>query len=107
MAYRRALAKDKTTLGRQNINFFSSIECPAPPEVATDFGTDVDLAEKVEASLKLKEAQSTVSVRAALAQEIVKASSEQTRICETLIHDQHLQHQVFARFSRPHVHFVS
>ena len=75
--------------------------------MATDFGTDVDLAEKVEASLKLKEAQSTVSVRAALAQEIVKASSEQTRICETLIHDQHLQHQVLAHFSRPNIHFGS
>jgi hypothetical protein len=35
-----------------------------------------------------------MDTRAALAQEIVKASSEQTRICETLIHDQHLQHQV-------------
>ena len=35
-----------------------------------------------------------MSVRASLAQEVVKASSEQTRICETLIHDQHLQHQV-------------
>jgi hypothetical protein len=35
-----------------------------------------------------------MNTRAALAQEIVKASSEQTRICETLIHDQHLQHQV-------------
>lgn len=71
-----------------------SIECPAPPEIATDFGTENDLYEKVESSLKLKEAQSTVSVRSALAQELVKASSEQTRICETLIHDQHLQHQV-------------
>jgi RB1-inducible coiled-coil protein 1 len=73
-----------------------SIECPVPPEVETDFGTDSDLSEKVDASLKLKEAQTTVAVRAALAQEIVKASSEQTRICETLIHDQHLQHQVTA-----------
>ncbi len=74
------------------LNF--SIDSPVPPEVATDYGTDNDLAEKIESSLRLKEAQSTVSVRAALAQEVVKASSEQTRICETLIHDQHLQHQV-------------
>ena len=74
--------------------FVCSIDSALPPEVATDYGFDIDLSEKVEASLKLKEAQSTVAVRATLAQELVKASSEQTRICETLIHDQHLQHQV-------------
>lgn len=73
-----------------------SIESPVPPEIATDFGTDVELNNKIETSLKLRDTQSTVAVRASLAQEVVKTSSEQTRICETLIHDQHLQHQGWA-----------
>lgn len=90
-----------------------SIERMEPPEISADFGGSGggngsgsggsggdsggsgsdNLKEKVEASLTLKDAQSTVAVRATLAQEYVRCSSEQTRICETLIHDQHLQHQ--------------
>ncbi len=45
------------------------------------------------ASLQLEDAQSTVTIRATLAQEYVKTSAEQTHMCEMLIHDQHLQHQ--------------
>lgn len=82
-----------------------SIESPAPPEmpVDSDYGTsggsgsgsssESELNDKVTASLQLEDAQSTVAIRATLAQEYVKASSEQTRVCELLIHDQHLQHQ--------------
>lgn len=41
-----------------------------------------ELDVKTESSMKLPDAQSTVSVRAAIAQEFVKASAEQIRICE-------------------------
>ena len=37
-----------------------------------------------------------VAVRAGLAQEYVKVSREQAKVCESHIHDQHLQHQVRA-----------
>ena len=73
-----------------------NIENSTPPEVQTEIATEFvesELNEKVNASLKLDDAQSTVAIRATLAQEYVKASSEQTRVCEMLIHDQHLQHQ--------------
>ena len=73
-----------------------NIENSTPPEVQTEIASEFvesELNEKVNASLKLDDAQSTVAIRATLAQEYVKASSEQTRVCELLIHDQHLQHQ--------------
>ena len=52
------------------------------------------LKEKVESAARLPDIQNTVAVRASLAQEFVRAAAEQLRVCETLIHDQHLQHQV-------------
>ena len=71
-----------------------SIESALPPEVPSDYDTgETSLNEKVESSLSLRDTQSTVAIRASLAQEYVKASTAQTRSCETLIHDQHLQHQ--------------
>ena len=71
-----------------------SIESSLPPEVPPEYDTgEAALNEKVEGSLSLRDTQSTVAIRAALAQEYVKASAAQTRSCETLIHDQHLQHQ--------------
>ena len=71
-----------------------SIESSMPPEVPSEYDTgETSLNEKVESSLTLRDTQSTVAIRASLAQEYVKASSAQTRSCETLIHDQHLQHQ--------------
>ena len=71
-----------------------NIENSTPPEVQTEIESELsELTEKVNASLHLEDAQSTVAIRATLAQEYVKASTEQTRVCELLIHDQHLQHQ--------------
>ena len=53
--------------------------------------SETELNDKVTAALKLDDTQSTVTIRATLAQEYVKASSDQTHVCEMLIHDQHLQ----------------
>ena len=55
----------------------------------------VDL-HQVEASLSLPDTHNTVAVRAGLAQEYVRASREQARLCEGQILDQHLQHQGWA-----------
>jgi hypothetical protein len=74
------------------ISIESSMPPEIHPEIASEF-SESELNEKVNSSLKLEDAQSTVAIRATLAQEYVKASSEQTRMCEMLIHDQHLQHQ--------------
>ena len=82
-------------------------ECPPSPGAgfsAEDLSADAsyleetdavdrDLDDKVASSLRLPDAQSTVAVRASLAQEYVRAACDQIRICESLIHDQHLQHQ--------------
>ncbi len=74
-----------------------SIDSPNPPQqVNLEAHTglnEADLTEKVNASLRLGDAPNTVAIRATLAQEVVKASTEQTRVCELLIHDQRLQHQ--------------
>ena len=62
-----------------------SIESSLPPEVPAEYDTgESALNQKVESSLSLRDTQSTVAVRASLAQEYEKASSAQTRICETL-----------------------
>ena len=61
--------------------------------------SETELNDKVTAALKLDDTQSTVSIRATLAQEYVKASSDQTRVCEMLIHDQHLQVSIFITIS--------
>ena len=60
--------------------------------------SETELNDKVTAALKLDDTQSTVSIRATLAQEYVKASSDQTRVCEMLIHDQHLQVSIFIKY---------
>ncbi|CAB4065027.1 RB1CC1 [Lepeophtheirus salmonis] len=77
----------------------SSIEeggggCPPlmPSNPNQDMNSD-RLKNKVESALSLPDASSTVAIRATIAQEFVEASREQSRLCETLIHDQHLQHQ--------------
>ena len=69
-----------------------NIESPHSPEILIEFN-ETELNEKVNSSLKLEDTQSTVSIRATLAQEFVKASEDKTHMCEMLIHDQHLQHQ--------------
>ena len=65
--------------------------------------SETELNDKVTAALKLDDTQSTVSIRATLAQEYVKASSDQTRVCEMLIHDQHLQVSIFIKISASHI----
>ena len=66
---------------------------PDLPNMREHEFVDKDLDDKVDSSLRLPDAQSTVAIRASLAQEYVNVACEQIRICESLIHDQHLQHQ--------------
>jgi hypothetical protein len=94
----------KYTAGSSDTNpifLFSmaSIESNTPPSnmgPGMESPPERDLQPEVEASLSLPDTHNTVAVRATLAQEYVKASREQARVCESQIHDQHLQHQGWA-----------
>lgn len=74
----------------------SSIESVSPPSPSIDYGSDMDLKEQVDASLSLPASYNTVVVRAQLAQQFCELAKDQTRICERLVHDQHLQQQGWA-----------
>jgi len=91
----------KYTAGSSDTNpifLFSmaSIESNTPPTSTIESHTERDLQPEVESSLNLPDTHNTVAVRATLAQEYVKVSREQARVCESQIHDQHLQHQGWA-----------
>ncbi|XP_066593951.1 RB1-inducible coiled-coil protein 1 isoform X1 [Prorops nasuta] len=74
----------------------ASIESPNPPEPGVDYGSDVDLQYQIDNSLSMPASYATVSLRAQLAQQCCAMAREQTRICEKLVHDQHLQQQGWA-----------
>ena len=109
----------KYTAGSSDTNpifLFSmaSIESTTPPSSSVEAHSERDLQPEVESSLSLPDTHNTVAVRASLAQEYVKVekiniwvenifkifsfqlSSVQARVCESHIHDQHLQHQGWA-----------
>lgn len=58
--------------------------------------TDVDLQTQIDASLAMSATYQTVCARAHLAQQCCGLAREQTKICERLVHDQHLQQQGWA-----------
>jgi RB1-inducible coiled-coil protein 1 len=58
--------------------------------------TDVDLQTQIDASLAMPATYQTVCARAHLAQQCCGLAREQTKICERLVHDQHLQQQGWA-----------
>lgn len=74
----------------------SVIESTNPPTPSIDPGADYDLKEQVEASSNMPATYSTVVARAQLAQQFCELAKEQTKICEKLVHDQHLQQQGWA-----------
>ncbi|XP_032666874.1 RB1-inducible coiled-coil protein 1 isoform X2 [Odontomachus brunneus] len=74
----------------------SAIESPLPPTPSIDYGSDVDLQSQIESSLSMPATYQTLVSRACLAQQCCSLAREQTRICERLVHDQHLQQQGWA-----------
>jgi len=58
--------------------------------------SDVDLQTQIDASLAMPATYQTLCARAHLAQQCCGLAREQTRICERLVHDQHLQQQGWA-----------
>ncbi|XP_068228950.1 RB1-inducible coiled-coil protein 1-like isoform X2 [Palaemon carinicauda] len=74
----------------------STIEGQDPPSPSIDFGSDSDLKEQVEGTLNMPASYNTVVARSQLAQQFHEHSRDQTRICQQLVHDQHLQQQGWA-----------
>ncbi|KAK0157667.1 hypothetical protein PV328_011378 [Microctonus aethiopoides] len=74
----------------------AAIESQTPPTPHTDYSTDVDLVDQINASLAMPATYSTLVARAQLAQNCYGIAREQTRTCERLVHDQHLQQQGWA-----------
>ncbi|CAL4073795.1 unnamed protein product [Meganyctiphanes norvegica] len=76
--------------------FLTTIEGQTPPSPSIDYGADTDLKEQVEGALNMPASYNTVVARAQLAQQFHEHSRDQTRICQQLVHDQHLQQQGWA-----------
>ncbi|XP_029660721.1 RB1-inducible coiled-coil protein 1 isoform X2 [Formica exsecta] len=74
----------------------AAIESSIPPTPSIDYGSDVDLQTQIDASLAMPATYQTLCARAHLAQQCCGLAREQTRICEKLVHDQHLQQQGWA-----------
>ncbi|XP_011871061.1 PREDICTED: RB1-inducible coiled-coil protein 1 isoform X2 [Vollenhovia emeryi] len=74
----------------------AAIESSLPPTPSIDYGSDVDLQTQFDASLAMPATYHTLCARAHLAQQCCGLAREQTRICERLVHDQHLQQQGWA-----------
>ncbi|XP_017878642.1 RB1-inducible coiled-coil protein 1 isoform X2 [Ceratina calcarata] len=74
----------------------SAIESHVPPTSCIDYGSDFDLQNQIDASLVMPATYQTIVARAQLAQQCYGLAREQTRICERLVHDQHLQQQGWA-----------
>ncbi|XP_012255239.2 RB1-inducible coiled-coil protein 1 isoform X2 [Athalia rosae] len=74
----------------------ASIESHQPPTPSIDYGSDVDLQTQIEGSLAMPATYQTVVNRAQLGHQCCVLAREQTRICERLVHDQHLQQQGWA-----------
>lgn len=78
----------------------ASIESSTPPSPSTH-GLSGDIAdfdpkERVEASRNSPPSYTTVVNRSRLAQDLCELAREETRACERLVHDQHLQQQGWA-----------
>lgn len=69
------------------------IESNVQPTPSIDYGCDVDLQHQIELSMEMPATYQTLVARAQLAQQCCALAREQTRICEKLVHDQHLQQQ--------------
>ncbi|XP_014260656.1 RB1-inducible coiled-coil protein 1 isoform X2 [Cimex lectularius] len=74
----------------------SSIESTTPPCPSIDYGVDPDLKDEVDQSLNLAPSKQTVAVRSQLAQQFCELARYQAKVCEKLVHDQHMQQQGWA-----------
>lgn len=74
----------------------SLVEAVDPPPPTVDQGLDIDFTEKVRESNDMPATYNTVCQRTLLAQQFYESAKELTRICENIVHEQHLQQQGWA-----------
>ncbi|XP_018336632.1 RB1-inducible coiled-coil protein 1 isoform X2 [Agrilus planipennis] len=74
----------------------SVIESKSPPCSIIDLGLDADLIQKAGDLQNLPPKIDTVNQRTHLAQRFHESAKEQAKICDDLVHDQHLQQQGWA-----------
>lgn len=74
----------------------AAIEKQIPPTPSIDYGSDIDLQSQIDSSLAMPATYQTLVARAQLAQQCCVLAGGQTKICEKLVHDQHLQQQGWA-----------
>uniref|UniRef100_A0A1L8DIA6 RB1-inducible coiled-coil protein 1 n=1 Tax=Nyssomyia neivai TaxID=330878 RepID=A0A1L8DIA6_9DIPT len=72
------------------------IESKNPPQPWPSIEPDTDFKDQVDRCLSLPANYNTVVKRAQLAQQIYELGREETRTCEKLVHEQHLQQQGWA-----------
>ncbi|XP_039724882.1 RB1-inducible coiled-coil protein 1 isoform X1 [Pteropus medius] len=73
------------------------ILCELPPAIPkTTFSTENDMEIKVEESLMMPAVFHTVASRTQLAVEMYEVAKKLSSFCESLVHDEHLQHQGWA-----------
>uniref|UniRef100_A0A1A9WH20 RB1-inducible coiled-coil protein 1 n=1 Tax=Glossina brevipalpis TaxID=37001 RepID=A0A1A9WH20_9MUSC len=75
------------------IYMFLTGDVRLPPSLLPSVDADFDLREQVERCLELPAVYETVVRRAQLAGRIYELAREEERLCERLVHDQHLQQQ--------------
>ncbi|XP_024214865.1 RB1-inducible coiled-coil protein 1 isoform X2 [Halyomorpha halys] len=74
----------------------ASIDATSPPVASIDPIPNADLKEEVDASLNLPPTIQTVNMRCQLAQQMCEQAKQISRVCDKLIHEQHLQQQGWA-----------
>lgn len=73
-----------------------NIESNQPPITNIDYGTDDDMTEMIESCMSMQPSLDTLVARTELAADLNEQATKQKEICESLVHDQHLQQQGWA-----------
>ncbi|KAF5305192.1 hypothetical protein FQA39_LY09280 [Lamprigera yunnana] len=74
----------------------TDIESKIPPTPSVELGSNIDFTTKVKESQDMPATYNTVCQRAQLAQQFYESAREELKICQNLVHEQHLQQQGWA-----------
>ncbi|KAB0797111.1 hypothetical protein PPYR_08105 [Photinus pyralis] len=74
----------------------TDIESKIPPTPSVEIGSNIDFTAKVKESHDMPATYHTVCQRTQLAQQFHESAKEELKICQNLVHEQHLQQQGWA-----------
>ncbi|KAK5646238.1 hypothetical protein RI129_004702 [Pyrocoelia pectoralis] len=74
----------------------TDIESKIPPTPSIEIGSNIDFTSKVKESHDMPATYNTVCQRTQLAQQFHESAREELKICQNLVHEQHLQQQGWA-----------